>query len=46
MLCVEGWAELRRLAVAEEMPIKAIARQLGFEEYGEGQVWRRRATGG
>ena len=29
MLCVEDWAEIRRLHRAEKMPIKAIARVLG-----------------
>ena len=29
MLCVEDWAEIRRLHRAEGMPIKAIARVLG-----------------
>lgn len=30
MLCVEDWAEIRRLHLAEKMPIKAIARRLGI----------------
>ena len=29
MLCVEDWAEIRRLHRAEEMPIKVIARVMG-----------------
>ena len=30
MLCVEDWAEIRRLHRAERMPIKAIARVMGI----------------
>ena len=30
MLCVEDWAEIRRLHRAEKMPVKAIARTLGI----------------
>jgi len=30
MLDVEDWAEIRRLHVAEGMPIKQIARRLGI----------------
>ena len=30
MLCVEDWAEIRRLRRSEHMPIKAIARVLGI----------------
>jgi transposase len=30
VLCVEDWAEIRRLARAEKMPIKVIARTLGI----------------
>ena len=30
MLSVEDWAEIRRLARAEKMPVKAIARTLGI----------------
>ena len=30
MLCVEDWAEIRRLHRAEQMPIKAIARVMGI----------------
>ncbi|MBA2390360.1 MAG: helix-turn-helix domain-containing protein, partial [Geodermatophilaceae bacterium] len=29
MLCVEDWAEIRRLHRAERMPIKVIARLMG-----------------
>src|SRR5664279_3433360 len=32
MLSVEDWAEIRRLHVAERMPIKQIARQLGISK--------------
>jgi len=32
MLSVEDWAEIRRLHLAEEMPIKAIARLLGISK--------------
>ena len=32
MLKVEDWAEIRRLARGEQMPIKAIARQLGISK--------------
>ena len=32
MLHVEDWAEIRRLHFAENMPIKAIARQLGISK--------------
>ena len=29
MLCVEDWAEIRRLHRAEKMPVKVIARVMG-----------------
>ena len=32
MLHVEDWAEIRRLRVAERMPIKQIARRLGISK--------------
>ena len=32
MLSVEDWAEIRRLHVAERMPIRQIARQLGISK--------------
>ena len=32
MLSVEDWAEIRRLHVAERMPIKQIARQMGISK--------------
>ena len=32
MLSVEDWAEIRRLHLAERMPIKQIARQLGVSK--------------
>jgi hypothetical protein len=37
VLSVEDWAEIRRLAFAEQMGTKAIARQLGVvgKEHGE-----------
>jgi transposase-like protein len=30
VITVEDWAEIRRLYLAEQMPIKAIARRLGL----------------
>jgi len=39
MLRVEDWAEIRRLQLAEGMPIKQIARLLGIsKKHGEGEV--------
>lgn len=32
MICVEDWAEIRRLHRAEQMPIRAIARHLGISK--------------
>lgn len=32
MILVEDWAEIRRLHRAEQMPIRAIARQLGISK--------------
>lgn len=32
MISVEDWAEIRRLHRAEQMPIRAIARQLGISK--------------
>jgi len=32
MLSAEDWAEIRRLHLAERMPIKQIARQLGISK--------------
>lgn len=32
MVCVEDWAEIRRLHRAEQMPIRAIARHLGISK--------------
>ena len=31
MLCVEDWAEIRRLHRAEKMPVKVIARVVGAD---------------